>query len=285
MFFSFSIVSTCFKVLTILFLFVVAGCALCSYWAYYCQYGKLGRYFLSNMYRFKSSYLLMTLTFGIRPFSKGLVHAMFFESWNLQIWLLVGIEALTLILIILFEIVLDSHKCRVTLFFEVLYSFALIAMNVLLLCKHDYFSHNEEMLKELEVYMKLLVYFMLILWALRVVVEIKNSVECKCENKNRIKPENKINMNKEGEKKLSKLVIESNYRNDNLKVEVKDGVKYANFTVGREVIQVEIPNEEELKSSNDVFEYYMKKYPPNFNTQPAQKKKKNSKKHKKHRKR
>ena len=77
-FFSFSIVSTFFKVFTVLFLLVVSGCALCSYWAYYSQYGKFGRYFLSNMYRFKSSYVLMTLAFGLRPFFKGLVHAMFF---------------------------------------------------------------------------------------------------------------------------------------------------------------------------------------------------------------
>ena len=92
---------------------------------------------------------------------------------------------------------------------------------------------------------------MLILWVLRVMAEIKNAVECKCQNKNRIKPENKIRMDEEGNKRLRKVVV-SNYKNDKLKVEVKDGVKYANFTVGREVIQVEIPDEEELKSSDDV---------------------------------
>ena len=91
------------------------------------------------MYRFKSSYVLMTLTYGCRPFFKGLVHAMFFESWNLQIWLLIGIEVCTLIVIVLFEIILDNHKSRLTLLFETLYSLSLVGMNVLLLLKHDYF--------------------------------------------------------------------------------------------------------------------------------------------------
>ena len=92
-------------------------------------------------------------------------------------------------------------------------------------------------------------------------------------------------MNEEGKKKLKKMVVVSNYKNDNLKVEMKDGVKYANFKVGREIIQVELPDEEELKSSNDVFEYYMKKYPPNFNKQlKKEMKEKEEKKEKKERK-
>ena len=83
-------------------------------------------------------------------------------------------------------------------------------------------------------------------------IEIKNTLECKCQKKNKIKPENQIRMNEEGQKKLKKMVVVK-YKNDNMKVEVKDGVKYANFKVGREVIQVEIPDDEEMKSSNDVF--------------------------------
>ena len=68
-------------------------------------------------------------------------------------------------------------------------------------------------------------------------IEIKNTLECKCQKKNKIKPENQIRMNEEGQKKLKKMVVVK-YKNDNMKVEVKDGVKYANFKVGREVIQV-----------------------------------------------
>ena len=66
------------QALTILFGLTILLVTICSYLCYYYQYGKLARYFLSNMYRFKSSYVLMTITFGIRPFFKGLVHAAFF---------------------------------------------------------------------------------------------------------------------------------------------------------------------------------------------------------------
>ena len=141
-FFSFSVSSIFFSILTIFCAFIVFGCTICSYWTYYYQYHKLGRYFLSNMYRFKSSYVLMTITYGCRPFLKGLAHAMFFENWNLQIWVLIGIEVSTLIIIVLFEIVLDNHKSRLTLLFEILYSLSLVGMNVLLLLKHEYFASN-----------------------------------------------------------------------------------------------------------------------------------------------
>ena len=91
--------------------------AICSYLGYYYQYGKYARYFLSNMYRFPSSYVLMTFVFGFRPFLKGVVHALFFEQWTVQIWLLIGIEMLMIFITILFEITLDNHKHRTILFF------------------------------------------------------------------------------------------------------------------------------------------------------------------------
>ena len=105
------------QALTILFGLVILLVTVCSYLCYYYQYGKLARYFLSNMYRFKSSYVLMTITFGVRPFLKGLVHAAFFEQWNLQIWFLIGIELTIISVIILFEIILDNHRSRLILLF------------------------------------------------------------------------------------------------------------------------------------------------------------------------
>ena len=96
---------------------VVVLVTVCSYLGYYYQYGKHARYFLSNMYRFPSSYVLMTFVFGFRPFCKGVVHALFFEQWSVQIWLLIGIEMLMIFITILFEITLDNHKYRVILFF------------------------------------------------------------------------------------------------------------------------------------------------------------------------
>ena len=132
------------------------------------------------MYRFKTSYILMTLTFGVRPFLKGIVHALLFEHWLAQIWSLIGIAIVMTAIVVLFEITLDNHKSRLILLFELLYSFALIGVNVVLLLRHEYLADLQELQMELEVYMKLLVYFMLILLVLRLVAEIKNAVDCKC---------------------------------------------------------------------------------------------------------
>ena len=161
---------------------------------------KLARYFLSNMYRFKTSYILMTVTFGVRPFLKGIVHALLFEHWLAQIWSLIGIEIAMVTIIVFFEITLDSHKSRLILLFELLYSSCLIGVNVLLLLKHEYLAEKEELAVELEIYMKLLVYFMLILLVLRLVAEIKNALECKC-NGSSVVPTETIKKKKKGKKK------------------------------------------------------------------------------------
>ena len=55
---------------------------------------------------------------------------------------------------------------------------------------------------ELEVYMKLLVYFMLILLVLRLVAEIKNAVDCKCNSSSVVPAETiKKKKKKKGTKK------------------------------------------------------------------------------------
>ena len=76
----------------------------------------MAKYFLSNMYRFKTSYILMTITFGLRPMLKGMIHALLYEYWLAQIWTLMGIEILMVVIIVLFELVLDNHRSRVILF-------------------------------------------------------------------------------------------------------------------------------------------------------------------------
>ena len=75
---------------------------------------------------------------------------------------------------------LDNHKHRIILFFELLYSFSLIGLNILLLCQHEFFVGDQKIQVELEVYMKLVVYFMMILFVLRFMAEIKVAIECKC---------------------------------------------------------------------------------------------------------
>ena len=54
---------------------------------------------------------------------------------------------------------------------------------------------------ELEVYMKLLVYFMLILLVLRLVAEIKNAVDCKCNSSSVVPAETIKKKKKKGTKK------------------------------------------------------------------------------------
>ena len=191
------------EVFSIVFMFILILVTICSYSGYYYQYGKLARYFLSNMYRFKSSYVLMTIVFGIKPFLKGFVHAMFFENWFLQIWLLIGIESLVIVVIILFEIICDNHKSRLKLFFELLYSFCYVGLNVILLCRYEYLVDNEAFQQEVEIYSKLLVYLMLILLCLRMLVEIKEAIDCKCSSNTVVpsatladkKSKNKLNEN------------------------------------------------------------------------------------------
>ena len=145
----------------------------------------------------------MTLTFGVRPFLKGIVHALLFEHWLAQIWSLIGIEIAMVAIVVLFEIILDNHKSRLILLFELLYSFALIGVNVILLLRHEYLADQQELQMELEVYMKLLVYFMLILLVLRLMAEIKNAVDCKC-NGSSVVPAETVKKKKKNKKKKKK---------------------------------------------------------------------------------
>ena len=58
-----------------------------------------------------------------------------------------------------------------------------MGVNILLLCKYQYFLGDVDMQVELEVYMKLVVYFMVILLVLRLLAEIKMAIECRCGSK------------------------------------------------------------------------------------------------------
>ena len=79
--FSLNLETKMLQVLMILMFFLVSLAAFCAYWLYYREYGKLAKYFLQNMFRFKTSYILMTLIFGVRPFLKGAIHALLYYHW------------------------------------------------------------------------------------------------------------------------------------------------------------------------------------------------------------
>ena len=136
--FSFDFVSKLFLLVSILMFFLVFFSMLVSYIIFYSWYGKLARYFLINMYRFPSSYYLMILLYGIRPFLKGFIHAFFHHHFVLQIWLLIGVEVLVLTLTLSFQYFLENHKVIKILTLEILSMIALVALNYLILLKHHY---------------------------------------------------------------------------------------------------------------------------------------------------
>ena len=87
----------------ILMFFLVVLASYASYFLYYQEYRKLARYFLVNMFRFPSSYALMVILYGLRPFLKGAVHALLYDHWALQVWLLFGVESLVWLTMLGFE--------------------------------------------------------------------------------------------------------------------------------------------------------------------------------------
>ena len=113
--FSFSLTCKAINAFVILFMFVVLLCSTTSYLFYHWVYGKMARYFINNMYRFQSSYILMVVCYGLRPFLKGCVHALFHDRWELQLWLLSGIELSTVLVMVLFKLVLDNYKSMLIL--------------------------------------------------------------------------------------------------------------------------------------------------------------------------
>ena len=72
-------------------LFITIVGSFSAYFIYYIQYKKLARYFLANLFRFPTSYALMIVMYGIRPFCKGAAHALLYDNWLIQIWTLIAI--------------------------------------------------------------------------------------------------------------------------------------------------------------------------------------------------
>ena len=69
------------QVLMMVMFFLVTLASFSIYLWYYQEYGKLARYFLVNMFRFPSSYGLMVIVYGAKPFLKGAIHALLYYHW------------------------------------------------------------------------------------------------------------------------------------------------------------------------------------------------------------
>ena len=97
------------------------------------------------MFRFPSSYGLMVVLYGLRPFLKGAVHALLYDHWALQMWLLFGVELLVWLTMLGFELVKESHRSKAVFMMDASYYGCLILLNLLFLCKYQYFKGQEEL--------------------------------------------------------------------------------------------------------------------------------------------
>ena len=167
----FDLPSRLFQVLMILVFFLVVLASYASYSLYYQQYGKLARYFLVNMFRFPSSYVLMAVLYGLRPFLKGAVHALMYYNWELQMWFLFGVELAVWVAMLGFEFGRDSHRSKPVFMMDACYYGCLILLDLLFLCKYEYFKRQEEVVELLEELITTVVYLMVGILILKFIYE------------------------------------------------------------------------------------------------------------------
>ena len=152
-----------------MFLTIIA--TFCSYSFYYTEYGKLAKYFLCNMFRFRSSYVLMIILYGVRPFAKAVVHALLFNHWEIQMWMLFGIEVIILLITLVFEFNFDNHKSKPVFMMDISYYSCLVILNLLFLCKYNYFKRDVELVNLTEEVISVIVHSMLTFLLLKFVWE------------------------------------------------------------------------------------------------------------------
>ena len=155
----------------IVMFFLVTLAAFASYLWYYKEYGKLARYFLVNMFRFPSSYKLMILLYGVRPFLKGTIHALMFYHWSTQIWMLLATELIILLIMLVCEFACENHRSKPVFMMDATYSGSLILLNLLFLLKYRYFKGEEELESLVEEVITVMIYFMLMTLVLKLLWE------------------------------------------------------------------------------------------------------------------
>ena len=156
--FHFDMASKLLVSLNLLMFFLTLLVTFHSYFHYYSQYGRLAKYFLSNMFRFPSSYALMIVVYGLKPFAKGIIHALLYEEWVAQIWSLLGVELLTIFIACVFEFRNDNHRSKVVFMVDIMYSGCFVILNLLLLLKHGYFDHDQELVDFIEEIIVVIIY-------------------------------------------------------------------------------------------------------------------------------
>ena len=159
-------------ILNVMVFFITFLTAFCSYLFYYGEYGRLAKYFLINMFRFPSSYALMIIVYGIKPFLKGAIHALLYKQWIIQIWTLLGVELLIILTIFIMEFRNDNHRSKLVFMMDITYSFSLAIFNLLLLLKYEYLAKDEELVNVTEEVLTAIIYFMIWMTLLRLVWEL-----------------------------------------------------------------------------------------------------------------
>ena len=103
-------------IFTVLFYFVIFLYAIGFYFMSKYFMGKLSKYFLDNIFRINGCFLLMTLIYGVRPLSRGIIHALMYYDPDKQLLLLSIVDGLLMLIIIDYSISI-SFDCN--LFYSV----------------------------------------------------------------------------------------------------------------------------------------------------------------------
>ena len=124
------------------------------------------------MFRFPSSYALMIIVYGIKPFLKGTIHALLYKHWTVQIWMLLGVEVLIILTIFIMEFRNDNHRSKLIFMMDITYFFSLGIFDLLLLLKYEYFAKDEEIVTVIEEATTTMIYFMIGMTLLKLVWEL-----------------------------------------------------------------------------------------------------------------
>ena len=169
--YSFDAPSQLLQVLMVLMFFLTVVASFCSYFWYFREYREKAKYFLVNMFRFPSSYGLMIVVYGAKPFLKGSIHALMYAHWQTQVWMLFGTELLILIVVFLFEFNFDNHRSKPVFMMNSLYNSSLLCLNLLFLLKYRYFKGDTLVEEKLEELITTIVFFMVGVLCLKLVWE------------------------------------------------------------------------------------------------------------------
>ena len=128
---------------TITFGFLLIMYIFSIYFIYKFSYNNLSKYFLDSVYRLDSSFILVTIIYGYRPFLRGCIHALLFSFNNTQLFALAGIEGLTMFSLIFFQQGYGCHKCKIAFSLKAGYHFLFLILNLVFVLEK--LTHNNNL--------------------------------------------------------------------------------------------------------------------------------------------